>query len=124
MNYLNDIKQGNFKYGTAEYDLQAYLNLLETNKNLFLFVPLRFYYEEKISDAGAILEINNTVVKDYEISIAYRKQYVKDKDTYLAIVYSESLLIYENIGDKFIFNESIDLHKSEIYSELEFTYIL
>jgi hypothetical protein len=123
LNYLNDIEQGNFKYGTVEYDLQAYLNLLETNKNLFLFVPLQFYYKDRISDEEAILEINNAVVKDYEISIAYRKQYVKDKDTYLALVYNESLLIYENIGDKFIFNESIDLHKSETYSELEFTYI-
>ena len=103
--------------------MQAYLNLLETNKNLFLFVPLRFYYEEKIIDAEAILEINNAVVKAYEISIAYRKQYVKDKDTYLALVYNESLLIYENIGDKFVFKEIIDLHKSETYSELEFTYI-
>ena len=123
LDYLNEIKQGNFKYGTAEYDLQAYLNLLETNKNLFLFVPLRFYYKERISEEEAILEINNAVVKEYEKSLAYRKQYVKDKDTYLAIIYNESLLVYENIGDKFIFKESIDLNKSATYSELEFTYI-
>ena len=111
------------EYGSLEFDIQAYLETLETNKNLFLFVPLRFYFKEEVNFNDAILEIANVVPKDYITSLHYRNKFIDDKDLYLALIYNETLLILKATDGNFILKDTVDMNKSSTYSNLKRDYL-
>lgn len=110
--------------GQEEYDKQAerdvawLLKTLETDKNLFLFFPYNFYFDENNDiSLGQNLAIQG-VESDFRQALAYRSDCCPNRDTYLSFLYVRQFIItvWENASLRFV--DAIPIDKSPLFMKL------
>lgn len=110
--------------GQEEYDKQAerdvawLLKTLETDKNLFLFFPYNFYFDENNDiSLGQNLAIQG-VESDFRQALAYRSDCCPNRDTYLCFLYARQFIItvWENASLRFV--DAIPIDKSPLFMKL------
>lgn len=101
-----------------EKDVQSFLKVLETNKNILLFIPYEFSFDNKISFENAVNSINEGIKSDFTVACKYRIGIVTNKDTFFCCVYDKSMLFFKFRKDDLLFIESVSLNTSPIYQKL------
>lgn len=92
---LCKIRQSNgIKYG-IENDMINVLKIMETKKNLLLFFPYKFTFDNPYDDKTAVQKISEGLTEDFHTLFEYRnKQTEKSYDTYLTCIYNNSFIIF------------------------------
>lgn len=116
---LFSVLSGNYEYGSIEYDIKKFVNLLNTKKNLFFFFPYQFTFQKHYSFKYALDSINIALSKDFKESNLFREKYCTGYDTFLAFIYDDNLVIskFEENG-KLKIIDCIYLFKSKTYNNL------
>lgn len=97
---LEDIANDSYKSNTAKHFIQN----LEKNKNLFLYYPYE-YISDKAYPINAFATIFTQI---FNISLNHRKEKVPDKDTFICVKVNEYFLIFEWVGQAFIYRDRVN----------------
>lgn len=119
--HLKEIHKNKQKlnFGTVEFDVKKYVDILSTKKNLFLFFPYEFVLEKQYPFKIIVYEVNSALEYYFKESGKYRKNFLQNYDTYISCVYDDHLLIYEFTNDGILkFIDSIYLFKSKVFQKL------
>lgn len=129
--YIDRIVQGHFRHinmdkrsienieEQSNKDLQNFFNNMLMKKNLLLFLPEEFYFDEnKYGLQEAFHIIGEILTKDFLLSCKYRREKVDDMDTYLCCLYDGMFVLYQFQEDEFVFIEHIATKESRIYTRL------
>lgn len=102
-------------------DVRNFLKILETEKNLLLFLPYRFFFEQDCEFSEGVSYIQDALNGDFQSSMQYREFVLKKKyDTYLAFIYQDSIVFLEESNNCLNYVDSVELSKSPIYEDLAF----
>lgn len=129
--YIDRIVHGHFRHinmdkrslenigEQSNKDLQNFFNNVLMKKNLLLFLPEEFYFDEnKCGLQEACHMIGEILTKDFSLSCQYRNEKVDDKDTYLCCLYDGMFVLYQFKEEEFVFVEHIETKESYIYTRL------
>lgn len=129
--YIDRIVKGHFRHinmdkrsienieEQSNKDLQNFFNNMLMKKNLLLFLPEEFYFDEnKYGLQEAFHIIGEILTKDFLLSCKYRNEKVDDMDTYLCCLYDGIFVLYQFQEDEFVFIEHIATKESRIYTRL------
>lgn len=110
----------NFNFGTIEFDIKNYVDMLSTKKNLFLFFPYEFFLEKQYPFRRIEYEIKSALEHDFKESGIYRNKFYSNYDTYISCVYDDHFLIYKFTNDgRLKFIDNIYLFKSKVFQKLK-----
>lgn len=101
-----------------EKDIQSFLKVLETNKNILLFIPYEFSFDNKISFENAVNSINEGIRTDFSISCKYRTRIVINKDTFFCCIYDSNMLFFRFSCDELLLIDCVPLASSQTYQRL------
>ena len=111
-------RQNKTKRSGIEDDIRCYLENLMTDKNLFLFFPYNFFFDENDNfDLGLQLAIEG-LNQDFRESLLYRQEKLPDKDTYFAFLYAHHLILLEWNKEQLAFIEKLPIGKSPLFMKL------
>lgn len=119
LNHLNNIYERKNKfneYPDNEDDKQIlnYLQNLTTNKNLLLYYPHVFFYED--SSCVNPDDIAKEISSDISASLKFRKEKVH-KDTFLCTFTKKKFILFKENNNELVFIESIDTVKCKKFNE-------
>jgi len=109
------------KHG-IENDIREYLDTLETEKNLLLFFPYRFFYEQPGDLSADILDIVRLCNDDFGVTLDYRSKLYPTLDTYFVFLYDYYFVLCKWSKSALCFKEAIPVEESETFQHLAFTY--
>ena len=105
------------KYG-VENDIHVALKILETKKNLLLFFPYKFMFEEPHAHDAAIKAITEALNHDFRAAFSFRNQYANGYDTFLTSIYEEAFLIYYVCDEELQLCDSVATNDIKTFMEL------
>lgn len=102
----------------AHKDIRFLLEVLETDKNLFLFFPYNMYFD----DVGSFEEGRNIalagIVRDFHNSLLYRSEVCPNRDTYFCFFYAKHFIISVWEDKALQFLDAIPMQKSPLFMKL------
>ena len=102
----------------AHKDIRFLLEVLETDKNLFLFFPYNMYFD----DAGSFEEGRNIALagigRDFHNSLLYRSEVCPNRDTYFCFFYAKHFIISVWEDEALQFLDAIPMQKSPLFMKL------
>ena len=101
-----------------EHDIARFLEKLCVQKNILLFFPYEFYYDNPPEESKAFISISEALFHDLKTCIQYRKLYAKDFDTYLATVYENRMLFFNLSESEFKLVDTVNLSSSKLFIHL------
>ena len=101
-----------------EKDIKIFLEVLHTEKNILLFLPVVFSYTKEHSGEEGIAGIQQAISFDLKSSIEYRETYVKKYDTFLATLFEQKVLFFRLSSKSVEFLDSVDTIKSKTFMRL------
>lgn len=104
---LKAIRCSKYDYQTIEFDIQEYLDTLETKKNLLLFYPCQFYFVEQYQHNRSIENFLYALNSDFASSFAYRTLVTPDYDTFFVTIYYDDFILCEIKDNAASYLESI-----------------
>ena len=108
-----------------ENDICDLLETLETKKNLLLFFPYEFTFQNSHEFKEGVSQIQNALRKDFRYAMQYRHHVVTNKfDTYMAFVYDDKIVFLEENNTNFSYVDNVELSKSSVYIGQETFYVL
>lgn len=107
-----DKKQG------VENDIYELLTTLETKKNLLLFFPYEFIFDNKYELDEGIPQIVNALNNDFGESMKYRRLEGSGNDTYIAFIFNENIVFLQECADGLKYVDHVNLKKSPIFQNL------
>lgn len=100
-------------------DLKDFYNNLAIDKNLLLFIPEMFYFEnECYKDTDAVEIVKQAIKKDFAFSCQYRNCLRLGKDTFICCIYNDAFLIFKFEDNDFLLVDKVPVKKSGIYMDL------
>ncbi len=116
---LKEIKLSKDKKQGINTDIRAFLETLETKKNIFLFFPYEFFTDEVTEFEDKVIEITEAINKDFAVALSYRKELLPKYDTYLMFIYAGYFVITQYNKNKLEFIEAIEEKYSPTYLNLK-----
>jgi hypothetical protein len=116
---LKEIRNKPIRKQGIEQDILSVLNTLEKKKNLLLFFPYEFYYENEIDCNSAIEEIISALSNDFMNALKYRFEIANQFDTYLTFIYAEYFIIAVTDKGTLSFIEKIPTKCSQTFTQLK-----
>ena len=101
-----------------DYDILNTLKTMETQKNLLLFFPFRFYTDEAIAFDKMLKIINKNLQYWFGILAEYRELFGTDFETYLLTEYDNLFLLYLFSSSGFELLEVFDDSQLPTYQKL------
>lgn len=101
---------------SEEQDVLAFLKSIHKDKNLFLFYPVVFEYDNE--QYCSISEINEAMQNDFGNALDLRMDWYPKKETYIAFIYNSSLQISQYKEGKLCGVDCISLAKSPTFKWL------
>ena len=105
-----------------ENDIAEYFNTIETDKNLLLFFPYRFWFTEP----GELQDDINSIIyncnEDFAVTLNYRANKLQPRDTFFVFLYDYYFVLCKWENEMLIFLESIPVEKSETFRHIALTY--
>lgn len=119
LNHLNNIYERKNKFNEDpdnkdDKEILNYLQNLTTDKNLLLYYPHVFFYED--SSCVNPDDIAKEISSDISASLKFRKEKVH-KDTYLCTFTKNKFILFKENNNELVFIESIDTVKCKKFNE-------
>ena len=92
---LYRIRENQTKVYGVENDILTTLKMLETKKNLLLFFPYEFTFDQYHNHEEAINSISEALTEDFHVAFEYRDRQIQSRyDTFMTCIYEDSFLIF------------------------------
>lgn len=115
---FDTILQSEGNQSEIETDIKHFIHNLKTDKNLFLFFPYNFFFDENHDfDLGLQLAIEG-LNQDFRESLLYRQEKLPDRDTYFSFLYAHHLILLEWNRKQLAFIEKLPIGKSPLFMKL------
>lgn len=105
-----------------ENDVDEYMSTLNTNKNVLLFFPYRFDYEEKGELMDDVLSVIDQCNEDFCVTLNYRAHQYPTLDTFFAFLYDYYFILCKWIDGRLTFIETIPVERSTTFMHLALAY--
>ena len=115
---LRELRKKTTKKQGVENDIYELLETLETRKNLLLFFPYSFSFDNEHEFREGVLQIQEAISNDFQFAMQYRHNVANIFNTYMACVYDEHIVFMEETKNHFSYVDSIELCKSPVYLNL------
>ena len=115
---LKAIRGSEYKKQTVEFDIQSYLDTLETKKNILLFYPCQFYFGARYQHNRSIENFINALNSDFASSFEYRAIVAPDYDTFFVTIYYTDFVLFEVKNGEASYLESIPTGKCPTFMHL------
>lgn len=122
LNALLEMRNKAGKKQGLENDVQGYMKIIETHKNLMMFFPYRFSYDIPGKLEDDCCSIAKAIESDYSVSLKYRSSLYPLLDTYIIFLYDYFFVLCKWNGESVDFLECIPIEKSETFMYLALTY--
>ena len=117
-NMLCELREKTIKKQGIENDIYELLETLETRKNLLLFFPYSFSFDNEHEFREGVFQIQEVISNDFQFAMQYRNNVANNFNTYMACVYDEHIVFMEETNNHFSYIDSIELCKSPVYLKL------
>lgn len=99
---LDDLEKIRYSTGLSqvENDIKVFLKKLETKKNLLLFYPYEFSYQEKVHPESEIELLTSALQDDFVNAFRYRSKVLPNYDTFLTTVYYNNFILFRIIDNQ------------------------
>ena len=118
LNGLYELRKNHDKQQGVENDVYELLTTLETKKNLLLFFPYEFVFDNKYELCEGITQIVNALNKDFRYSMQYRKCEGSSYDTYVAFIFNKNIVFLQECAEELKYVDHVNVRKSPIYISL------
>ena len=115
---LCELHEKHTKKQGIENDIYELLETLKVNKNLMLFFPYRFTFDNEHEFFDGVEQICEAINNDFQCAMQYRKYVANDYDTYMAFVFDGHIVFMEEKYNIFYFVDRVELSKSNVYQNL------
>lgn len=115
---LCELRETNTKKQSIENDIYELLETLETEKNLILFFPYKFDFDNEHEFMDGVQQIQEALSNDFQCAMQYRNHVANEFDTYMAFIYDKRIIFMEEKNNIFNFIDSVELTKSSVYQNL------
>ena len=105
-----------------ENDISEYFDTLEVGKNLLLFFPYRFSFEQPedlLIDIRCIVKMCH---EDFGTTLDYRARLYPSRDTFFVFLYDYYFVLCRWSGSSLCFLEAIPVERSDTFQHLSLTY--
>lgn len=106
------------KYGILN-DIITFLLTLEKQKNLLLFFPYRFAFDNVKKYEKGIEIVVDALQYDFGYALAYRNLKAPEYDTLFTTIYNEQFLLLNVVNNKLELVDVIDLEKCATFEHLK-----
>ena len=116
-----DLEKRNYtkEYEVGIRDLDNFVKLLRTNKNILFFMPSTFSYSDKmLSRDEKVSILTDALEHDMLESFSYRQKYVNDKDTFLSTILDDDFIVWKYEDHRLVVKDCIPLKKSNTFMYL------
>ena len=103
---------------TYEKDIFQFLKKLETKKNLLLFFPYYFHFDDDHAFEEGIAQIQDALNGDFRSAMEYRNSVRAEYETFFAFLYDGHIVFMEEKDNLLFFVDSVKLSESPIYMKL------
>lgn len=99
---LDDLEKIRYTTGLSqvENDIKVFLKKLETKKNLLLFYPYEFSYQENVHPESELKLLTSALQDDFVNAFRYRSKVLPNYDTFLTTVYYNNFLLFRIIDNQ------------------------
>lgn len=99
---LDDLEKIRYTTGLSqvENDIKVFLKKLETKKNLLLFYPYEFSYQENVHPESELKLLTSALQDDFVNAFRYRSMVLPNYDTFLTTVYYNNFLLFRIIDNQ------------------------
>lgn len=104
-----------------EKEIVNLLKKLETEKNLLLFFPYCFRFDNQYAFRDGVTQIEEAINSDFRYILAYRNSVRKEYDTFLAFLYDGYIVFMQDNDNSFAYADSLNLESSPIFMKLAST---
>lgn len=115
---LCELRENYTKKQGVENDIYEFLETLETEKNLMLFFPYKFDFDNEHEFLDGVQQIQVALNNDFQCAMQYRNYVANGFDTYMAFIYGKHIVFMEEKNNIFSFIDSVELTKSPVYQNL------
>ena len=115
---LKEIRQLPTAKGPVNRDVHNLLELLETDKNLFLFFPYNIYFDEDGRFEDGLSIALSAIGTDFQNSLLYRTERCNDRDTYFCFIYARHFIISVWQDHTLRFLDTVPVEKSPLFMKL------
>ena len=116
---LSQIRNANKGLSREEKDILQFLCKLETKKNLLLFFPYSFKFDNDYEIEQGIKRIQEAINADFCSVIEYRNIIHPTLDTFFAFVYHDCIVFMQALKNMLEYVDHVKLSESPIYVKLE-----
>ena len=106
----------------VDNDIKEYMDTISVEKNLLLFFPYRFKFEEAGELLSDVQSINAGMQKDFAASLNYRARRYPHLDTYFLYLYDYCFALCQWENGCLMLLEIIPVEKSETFLHLALSY--
>lgn len=115
---LCELRENYTKKQGIENDIYEFLDTLETEKNLMLFFPYKFDFDNEHEFSDGVQQIQEALNNDFQCAMQYRNYVANGFDTYMAFIYDKHIVFMEEKNSIFSFIDRVELTKSPVYQNL------
>lgn len=115
---LYQLRSTVIKEHSIENDIVSVLKVLETPKNILLFFPYIFSFDNSINNNEAIMNIANGLNSDFENAFIYRNEVAEEFDTFLTCLYNNQFLLFRIIENKLLLCDQVRTDLIPTYCKL------
>ena len=101
-----------------EEDVFRFLKKLETKKNLLLFFPYYFRFDNDHAFEEGVAQIQEALNGDFRSAMEYRNSVRAEFDTYFAFLYDGYIVFMEEKDNLLLYADRVKLSESPIYMKL------
>ena len=116
------IRKGATKKQGVENDISEYLDTLEVRKNLMLFFPYRFSFEQPGALSTDIRCIVKLCGEDFGTTLHYRAMLYPSLDTFFVFLYDYYFVLCKWSESSLCFLEAIPVERSDTFQHLALSY--
>ena len=100
-------------------DLDNFVKVLQTNKNILFFMPSTFsYFDKTLSRDEKVCILTNALEHDMLESFSYRQKHENDKDTFLSTILDDDFIVWKHENNRLVVKDVIPLKKSKTFMHL------
>lgn len=115
---LTQIRTKTLPMKKYEQDICQFLKKLETKKNLLLFFPYYFRFDNDHAFEEGVAQIQEALNGDFHSAMEYRNSVRAEFDTYFAFLYDGYIVFMEEKDNLLLYADRVKLSESPIYMKL------
>ena len=101
-----------------ERDICHLMKTMQCDKNLMVFFPYNFYFDEPLDKAQARHFLIEALNQDFRQMLSYRSQVCPQRDTYFSFLYARKWIVLEWKNAKLVPVDAVSIRKSPIFMRL------